>query len=79
MPTKTYTVEIDRFKVVDENGNIYTLLESQDILETSAHDGTISTNPGKKYLTILENGQPVNFIEDGRYYAPGPELYLTML
>lgn len=57
-----YKEEIDRFIAIDDNGNEFTIICFQTIIESKTLDGKVSKIKGlKEYLTT--SGTPVNAID----------------
>ncbi len=58
--------EIRRFKAVDSEGNVYTVIEKQKFMQAAALDGKQSQAAGSRRL-MLPDGEPVNFIDDDTF------------
>ncbi|WP_256753316.1 hypothetical protein [Mesorhizobium sp. Mes31] len=60
------TIESDRFQARSANGNIYTVIEHQNIIEMRMLDGTTQRAKGTRSL-YLSNGQSVNHIDENTF------------
>jgi hypothetical protein len=58
--------EIRRFKAVDDEGNVYTVIEKQKFMHAASIDGKQSQAAGSRRL-MLPDGEPVNFINDDTF------------
>ena len=56
---------IGRYSCVDDDGNQYVVIETQDIITSQTLGGT-SEMPGMKSLSLTD-GSPVNFINDNTF------------
>ena len=64
MPAKPR--EIERFDAMSEDGDRFTLIHGQYIIETVAQDGTRTRAPGIEFFTTAD-GDPVNRIDDDTF------------
>lgn len=76
MSSRKYSKKVGQFVAKNGSGDEYTIIVTQEFLESRDLDGNVSTTPLLKSLDTVD-GHPVNFIEKGKYYLVLEEIDLT--
>lgn len=66
MTERRYKRESDQFEAQDDEGNLYTVIEYQLVIESEPISGPSSIMKGTKEL-FLGNGRAVNYIDDDTF------------
>lgn len=62
--------EIGRFAAQDDAGNVYTIVESQKVVQARMLSGQINRAMGSKELRLI-SGEGVNYVDDETFQIVG--------